>query len=163
MAIGCFRHSRHAMAVAVGLVALVHLNVPAAAQETEPVFPKLTPRLQELIQQEMVSILDAGHQILDALVMGDSAAVADQARAIERSFIMEQSMTEQDRQDLMAALPPAFVNLDRRFHQTAAKLAEAAENNDRIQAHAVFNEMIETCMSCHARFATDRFPGFERR
>ncbi len=163
MAIGCFRHSRDAIAAAVGVVAFVLLTWPASAQETEPVWPKLTPRLQELIQQEMVSILDAGHHILEALVMGNNAAVADQARAIERSFIMEQSMTEQDRQDLMAVLSPAFVDLDRSFHQAAAKLAAAAESDDRVQAHAVFNRMIGTCISCHAKFATDRFPSFERR
>jgi len=108
----------------------------------------------------MLSILEASHQILDALVMGDNATAADQARAIERSFIMEQSMTEQDRQDLMAVLPAAFVDLDRLFHETAADLAAAAESNDRSRAHAAFDKMIETCGACHETFATDRFPDF---
>lgn len=123
-------------------------------------WPKLTPKLQGLLQQEMTSILGASHEILDALVMGDSATVAGRARAIEASFIMEQSMTAQDREDLMAVLPEAFVELDRRFHRTAADLAIAAESSDLAKAHESFDKMIETCRACHAKYATDRFPGF---
>lgn len=142
------------------LVVSVLLSLPAFAVESEPIWPKLTPKLQGLLQQEMVSILDASHHILDALIMGDNAAVADQARAIERSFIMEQSMTDEDRQDLVSVLPVEFVDLDRLFHETAANLAAAAESNDRTRAHAAFDKMIDTCSSCHGKFATDRFPSF---
>lgn len=151
---------RRAILGGIGLVAVLLLALPAPAQGPEPIWPKLTPKLQGLLQREMVSILDASHHILEALVMGDTATVADQARAIERSFIMEQSMTEEDRQDLMAVLPAGFVDLDRRFHRTAAELAAAAESDDLDRAHAAFATMIETCGACHGRFATDRFPSF---
>ncbi|HSR72040.1 MAG TPA: cytochrome c [Kiloniellales bacterium] len=144
----------------IGLIAALLAAVPASAQQTEPIWPKLTPKLQGLLQREMVSILDASHHILDALVMGDAVTVASEARAIERSFIMEQSMTEQDRKNLMTVLPTAFVELDGQFHQTAANLAAAAESKDLSRAHAEFSKMIQTCRTCHARFATDRFPSF---
>jgi hypothetical protein len=108
----------------------------------------------------MVAILDASHRILDALIMGDNATVVERARAIERSFIMEQSMTKEDRQDLVSVLPAEFIDLDRLFHETAANLAAAAESGDLSQAHAFFDKMIETCSSCHGKFAVDRFPGF---
>ena len=153
----------HGLPVILGsvwLVVSVLVTLPAFAAEPEPIWPKLTPKLQGLLQREMVSILDASHHILDALIMGDNATVADQARAIERSFIMEQSMTDEDRQDLVSVLPAEFVDLDRLFHETAANLAAAAESNDLTRAHASFDKMIETCSSCHGKFATDRFPGF---
>lgn len=155
-----FALGRHPQPRLLILLMIALLASPAFAQEAEPIWPKLTPKLQELLQREMVSILDASHHILDGLITGDSAAVADRAHAIERSFIMEQSMTDADRRDLKAVLPAEFVALDRRFHQTAADLAEAAERDDLAQAHAVFAEMVETCRSCHGQFATDRFPGF---
>jgi len=163
MAIRSATCSRRALAATIGFVVMVLSALPAPAQENEPIWPRLTPKLQGLLQREMVAILDASHHIVDALVMGDSATVSDQARAIERSFIMEQSMTDQDRKDLMAVLPPAFIDLDRLFHQTAAKLAAAAESNDQVQVHASFSKMIETCSACHEKFATDRFPGFARK
>lgn len=137
-------HSRHALTVVVGFVVMVFSTLPAPAQENGPISPKLTPKLQGLLQQAMLSILDASHQIMDPLVMGDSATVAGQARAIDHSFIMEQAMTDQDRKDLVAALPTAFIDLDRLFHQTASNLATAAESNDRAQVHAYFKKMIET-------------------
>lgn len=160
MAIRNAAWGRRGLAAAVACVVVAHSAPPAPARADEPIWPQLTPKLKGLLQREMVSILDASHHILDALVMGDEAAVADQARAIERSFIMEQAMTDEDREDLMAVLPPAFVELDRRFHRTAADLAAAAERGERARAHAAFSEMIETCGACHQRFATDRFPGF---
>ena len=153
-------YHRRVLAAAFGFAVIVLSALPALAQQNEPIGPKLTPKLQGLLQQEMVSILDASHHIVDALVMGDNARVADQARAIEGSFIMEQSMTDQDRKDLMAVLPPAFIELDRLFHQTAANLATEAARNNRAQVHTSFNKMIETCGACHEKFATDRFPEF---
>jgi len=160
MAIRRILRGRHVMSWSACLAAIVFMTFPVSAQETESIWPKLTPKLQGLLQQEMLSILDASHEILDALVMGDSPTVADRGRAIEASFIMEQSMTAEDRQDLMAVLPAEFVDLDRRFHQTAADLAAASESDDLTGAHASFDKMIATCSTCHMKFATDRFPGF---
>lgn len=157
------RHLPHGLPVTLGSVWLavsVLVTLPAFAVEPEPIWPKLTPKLQGLLQREMVSILDASQRILDALIMGDYATVADQARAIEGSFIMEQSMTDEDRQDLVSVLPADFVDLDRLFHETAANLAVAAESKKQSRAHAFFDRMIEICSSCHAKFATDRFPSF---
>ena len=143
MQIHRFSRDRPAISAILGLLAVMSVAFPAPAQNVEPIGPKLTPKLQDLLQREMISILDASHRILDGLIMGDYAAVAEQARAIERSFIMEQSMTEEDRRDLMAVLPAEFVDLDRSFHETAANVAEAAQNNDPARAHAAFDQIID--------------------
>ena len=85
------------------------LLAAAGAQAEEPVGPRLTPKLSDLLRQEMASVLLASQDILTGLVTGDHATVAERARQIHDSFILEQSLTEQDRQDLMAAVPPEFV------------------------------------------------------
>lgn len=71
----------------------------------------------------------------------------------------QQSLTDQDKSDLMNAVPPAFVALDRQFHAAAGKLAHAAEAEDSQLQGFYFSEMLEGCVTCHAEFASDRFPG----
>jgi cytochrome c556 len=130
----------------------------AGAQEADPVSPKLTPKLRELLRKEMLSVEEASQQILSALIAGDDARVADLAQNIHDSFILKQAMTPQDKQDLIAAVPEDFVMRDRGFHQLSAGLAQVAREGDRDAQRAEFGRMIEACTSCHARYATDRFP-----
>lgn len=130
------------------------------AQPAGPVSPRLTPKLQNLLRQEMLAIDLASQQILAALVRGDDARVATLARQIHDSFIMSQSMTEADEAALLAAVPEDFVQRDAGFHELAAALAEAASAGDKAAQRVQFNRMIEACSACHARYATDRFPQF---
>ncbi len=103
-------------------------------------------------------MLGATHDILGALVIGDHATVAERAQQIHDSFILQQSLSEQDRQDLMAAVPPEFVERDRALHETSAELAEAARAGEVERAVTTFTRLTEACVACHGRFATDRFP-----
>ena len=138
-----------------GLWLLTTISVGLAE---EPVGPQLTPKLRDLLRQEMASVLAAGQDILAGIVAGDHATVAERAQQIHDSFILQQSLTEQDRKDLMAALPSEFVALDRSFHETSADLAAAARAEVVEQEMTGFNQMVEACVACHRRFATDRFP-----
>ncbi len=147
----------------LGAFAAVLVGTAVYGQEAEPVGPRLTPKLQELLRQEMQAVHGASHQILSALVAGDSVAVADRAQQIHDSFILQQSLTEQDRQDLMAAVPPEFVQLDHAFHELAAELADAARAEDHARQSRPFGELVDSCLACHARFATDAFPEFAKR
>ncbi len=145
------------------IVVLAWLHAPlsaGAADPPQPVAPKLTPKLKQLFAQEMQAILRASGEILTALTAGDGATVARKGEAIRASFILERNLTPQDRKDLMAAVPAAFLDLDAAFHETAAKLAQAAHQNDRELQNFYFGRMIETCQACHRRFATDKFPAF---
>jgi len=146
----------------VAITACVALGGFALAQDAKPVWPKLTPKLQELLRKEMLSINDASQEILAALVAGNDQRVAELAQKIHDSFILRQSMTDQDKADLMAAVPEGFVKMDRSFHEISAELARAARAGDRARQHDHFNRMIEACSSCHARYATDRLPGFSQ-
>jgi hypothetical protein len=143
----------------IGSAPAALLLLVAGAALAEPVGPNLTPKLQDLLRQEMASVLVASQDILGALATGDHAAVAERAQQIHDSFILRQSLTEQDKQDLMAAVPPEFVELDRSFHETAAALAVAARAKDVRQELITFARMTEACVACHGRFASDRFPG----
>ncbi len=129
-----------------------------AVHAAEPVAPNLTPKLQKLFAEEMTAILQASQRIVAGLVTGDHATVAENARAIHDSFILDKNLTQQDREDLETAVPAAFLELDNAFHQTAAKLAEAAGRKDPDLQQYFFGRMLETCRTCHAKYATDKFP-----
>lgn len=132
---------------------------PAAEPSGTAVGSELPPRVRALLLEEMNSILDATGKILGALVRGQDSAVAEQARAIHDSFILKQEMTEADRKALKAAVPAAFVERDRAFHELTARLAEAARKGNGTLQEELFGEMVGACRECHAEHAQDRFPG----
>lgn len=142
-----------------GAALLAGLLMNASAAAAEPVTPALTDKLDRLLRDEMQSIQTAMGRIHTAMVMGHHDAVAEDAQGIHNSFILRQSLTEQDRQDLMAAVPDAFVQLDRRFHVQAAALAKAGREHDSSAQLRAYNRMTEACLACHARYVSDRFPG----
>lgn len=142
------------------IAAFVAFTGFALAQSTEPVSPKLTPKLQDLLRKEMLSVNEASQEILAAMVTGDDERVATLAQQIHDSFILRQSMTPEDKADLMAAVPEDFVKMDRGFHEISAELAHAARTKDRPRQQEHFGRMINACVACHSTYATDRFPSF---
>jgi hypothetical protein len=101
------------------LVVAAALTATAAGPRAEPVGPALTPKLRDILREEMRQVLGASQGILAALVTGDHATIAARSQKIHDSFILEQALSEQDRRDLEAAVPPAFLELDTAFHRAA--------------------------------------------
>ncbi len=151
---------RRALSIASLILLVATWCVAGPVQADEPVGPKLPPQIRGLLLQEMQSINEASREILTALVAGDDAGVASLAQQIHDSFIMRQSMTPEDRRQLRAAVPEAFVTMDQGLHEAAHALAQAAAAGDRSLQRERFGRMLEACGGCHARFATDRFPAF---
>lgn len=146
---------RHLTALLLGLA------VSAGAFATEPVTPKLTDTLSQLLREEMRSVQAAMTTIHSAIVMGQHDSVAENAQQIHDSFILKQQLTKQDRKDLMSAVPSGFIELDKEFHQLAAALAEAGRNSDTSAQHELFSQMTGNCLQCHSEYVYDRFPGVE--
>ncbi len=143
---------------ALAMALALSLALPVTAQQAQPISPDLTPKLRELLRKEMLSIEDASQQIMSHLIAGDDETVAELAQQIHDSFILQQSMTPEDKQDLMSAVPEDFVTQDRAFHALSADLAQAARDGDRSAQHQKFGAMIQACSACHELYATDRFP-----
>lgn len=135
-------------------------TLAAEAPSASAVGASLPPEVRALLIQEMNAILAASQDILDALVRGEDALVAERAQAIHDRFIMHEQMTAADREALHHAVPDAFLERDRAFHALSAQLAEAARAGDEDRQRRLFSEMIEACTGCHSRYASDRFPGF---
>ena len=133
----------------------------AVARAADPVTPELTPRLDQLLTEEMQAVQEAMHAIHTGIVTGDHATVAERAEAIHASFILKRELTEADRRDLKAAVPDDFLKRDQRFHATAAELAEAAEAKDTGQELHLYRRMTDSCIACHGEYVSDRFPGLK--
>jgi cytochrome c553 len=138
---------------------LLGLAVSTSSVATEPVTPKLTDKLSRLLQQEMRAVQGGMTTIHSAMVMGKHESVAENAQQIHDSFILQQKLTEQDRKDLMSAVPKGFIKLDKEFHKLAAALAEAGRNKDTKEQHRLFSKMTGNCIQCHGKYVSDRFPG----
>lgn len=131
-----------------------------AAAEPDPIGPKLTPRLKQMLVEEMLSVKQSVKMILDGLIVGDHAMVGTQAQQIHDSFILARSLTEQDKKDLMKAASADFLKKDGEFHMTAKKLADAAMHKDYELQRFYYARLVDSCQGCHSQHATDRFPAF---
>lgn len=135
-------------------------NVPVATANSVDAMARLPPNLQKLLTAEMIAINIASQKIVDALVRGDTATVARQAQGIHDSFILEQQLSEQDRETLENTLPHDFLSMDATLHAKAQRLADVARRGDLELANFFFGRMIESCQTCHGRFAAGKFPGY---
>lgn len=153
--------SRHPRLRATALVSLFALASLAPGLAAEPVGPELTPKLRSLLIKEMVQIEQAMQAIFSAIVRGQHATIAEKGQAIHDSFILKQSLTEEDRQDLKAAVPAEFLQMDAHLHELSASLAEAGRSEDTLQQIELFGRMADTCVACHSTYTADRFPGLE--
>ncbi|MFE8071042.1 hypothetical protein QQM79_08275 [Marinobacteraceae bacterium S3BR75-40.1] len=137
--------------------------VSSHAWAAEPVTPKLTDKLDRLLRQEMRSVQSAMGTIHTAMVTGQHEKVAENAQQVHDSFILQQSLTEQDRKDLKSAVPQGFIELDKRFHALSGQLAEAGKQEDTRKQRQLYDQMTGNCIQCHATYVSDRFPGVEYR
>lgn len=138
---------------------MLGLAVSTSSMAAEPVTPKLTDKLSRLLQQEMRAVQGGMTAIHSAMVMGQHESVAENAQQIHDSFILQQKLTEQDRKDLMSAVPKGFIKLDKEFHELSASLAEAGRNENTGEQLKLFSEMTGNCIQCHSTYVSDRFPG----
>lgn len=142
---------------------LASLALNGAAVAAEPVGPNLTEKLRGLLAKEMIEIETAMKATYSAIIQGRHDEVAQKGQAIHDSFILEQSLTKQDKQDLKAAVPEEFLQMDKHFHQLAAALTEAGKQQDTQVQAETFNRMTESCVACHSRYVTDRFEGLKEQ
>lgn len=152
-------HRSRTAVIAAGTV--LGLGLSAASLAAEPVRPDLTPKLQGLLKKEMIQIELAMHEIYSAIIQGRHAVVAEKGQAIHDSFILAQSLTDEDRQDLKAAVPPEFLQMDGYLHELSASLAEAGQSRDTARQVALYAQMTESCVACHSAYVTDRFEGLQ--
>lgn len=141
------------------LLSLAPGGVVAGGQPEQPVTAALSAETRAVLIREMQAIAEAMGRIHRAVVTGDHATVATEARNIHDSFILAQELTDAQRKEIGATLPEAFVQQDQAFHGLAGQLAQAGEREDPRLERLWFEEMTRACQACHTDYAGGRFPG----
>ncbi len=118
----------------------------------------LSPDLRDLLSREMEALQNGMMSIIPAYVSGNWAEIESTANKIKSSYILKQSLTEEQVKELHSTLPHEFIEKDQRFHYLAGMLEHAAKNKKPELINFYFSEMNESCVSCHSKFATHKFP-----
>ena len=118
----------------------------------------LSDGLRDLLSQEMYALQSGMKSIIPAYNSGDWGEIETIARKMKDSYILKQSLTESQVTELHSLLPPAFIKEDQKFHYLAGMLEHVAKNKKVELINFYFSEMNESCVNCHALFATHKFP-----
>ena len=118
----------------------------------------LSHDLRNLLSKEMQALQSGMMSIIPAYVSGNWEEIETTAEKMKSSYILKQSLTEGQMKELHSVLPDEFIKKDQRFHYLAGMLEHAAKNEKPELVNFYFSEMNESCVGCHAVFATHKFP-----
>jgi hypothetical protein len=121
----------------------------------------LSPDFRKLLSEEMKALQGGMMSIIPAYISGNWSEIETTAQKIKNSYILKQSLTESQVKELHSVLPPEFIEKDQRFHYLAGMLEHAAQSKKPELINFYFSEMNESCASCHAVFATHKFPALK--
>lgn len=121
----------------------------------------LSPDLRKLLSKEMIALQGGMMSIIPAYISGNWSEIEKTAAKIKNSFILKQSLTESQAEELQSVLPSEFIEKDQRFHYLAGMLEHAAQSQKPELINFYFSEMNEACASCHTAFATHKFPALK--
>jgi len=119
----------------------------------------LDKKNKQLLRREMQLISASMIEILEAIPSGDWDAVHQAAGKIHQAELLKQGLSAAEKKSLADKLPHGFIKLDHRFHYLAGMLSHVAEERDYDLVNFYFYKMNETCMACHKKFASKKFPG----
>ena len=123
---------------------------------------QLSPDLLALLNQEMGLIQKGMIDMLPAIASGEWDKISTIGLKIKESFILKQKLTEAQKEELHRVLPQQFIEMDRYFHKSSGMLAHAAEMKNADVVNFYFYKMHTACVSCHGKYAAERFPGLAK-
>lgn len=131
------------------------------AADTSDEVTKLSTGLKSLLSQEMIAVEISMKNIFSSMIAGNYENIEEEARGIKNSFILKKKLTQEQKHELHTTVSSEFITQDKAFHETAGKLASAAEFEDKEDVTMYFNQMTNSCVKCHSTFATHRFTNFK--
>lgn len=120
----------------------------------------LSPELRALLGKEMLALQEGMKAIIPAYSSGDFEQVAHISEKMKNSYILKQKITSEQKHELMSKMPKSFMHLDQKFHEYAGMLEHVAKEKHTELVGFYFYKLSESCVSCHANYATHKFPKF---
>lgn len=118
----------------------------------------LSSDLRELLKKEMLALEKGMMSVIPAYVSGDWSEIENIAHKMKNSYILKQSLTDAQANELHTLLPKSFIRLDQQFHYLSGMLEHAAKNEKAELVGFYFSKLGEACISCHTQYATHKFP-----
>ena len=118
----------------------------------------LSPKLRNLLSREMLQLQTGVIEIYPMYISGNWAGIIPIATKMENSYVLKQNLTKEQVHELHSKLSNEFIELDQEFHYLSGMLAHAAKMQKPELVGFYFAKMNETCLSCHTKFATHKFP-----
>lgn len=141
------------------IVLLTVLLTTVLMAKPNTVVTTISDETRDLFKAEMNFIKTGMDEILYYMASGNDAKVVEIAGQLRDSFIFTRSLKPRNVEELKK-LPKEFMLVDRELHGGAADLANAAEFNDKEAMRENYFKMVNSCVKCHATFATHRFSHF---
>jgi len=120
----------------------------------------LSPELQQLFTKEMVQLKQGMQEIMTAYISGEWETIVPIAKKMENSYVLRQNLSKAQMHELHSKLPDDFLALDDKFHYYSGMLSHVSEMKKVELIGFYYAKMSETCVSCHALYATHKFPSF---
>jgi hypothetical protein len=121
----------------------------------------LPPEFKVLLSGEMFEIQAKMGILLEGISRGKWNLVESTADYLSNNYILKQKMSENEEKVLKKTLPDDFIALDIYFHQIAGELRDAANKKDSKTVLEKHQNLIKTCMECHAHYAEYLFLDFQ--
>ena len=141
----------------------VAMLVGSHASFAESGVEALSPELRTLLSKEMQALQSGMQSILPAYISGDLTEIIHIANKMKNSYILKQSITPDQKHELMNKLPKSFLHSDQKFHEYAGMLAHVAEEKHWELVGFYYAKLTEACVGCLSEHASNRFPNFESK
>jgi hypothetical protein len=137
------------------------ISVGLFASEKSSEITQLSSGLKNLLSQEMIAVDKSMKNIFHHMISANFEELSKEAIGIQNSFILKKKLTKEQKIELHSNVSNEFITLDKQFHVTAGKLANAAEFEDIKEINKYFTQMTNSCIQCHSTFATYKFSNFK--
>jgi len=143
------------------LLSINLLTISAEEVVIDNSITKLNMKTQVSLLEEMRMIKGGMDKLLQYMISGDFEAIQKEAISIRNSFVFVKSLSKEQKQEIGKILPRSFMILDNELHEAANEMANFAEFEDTENVKLYYDKMTNSCIKCHAKFATRRFPNWK--
>jgi hypothetical protein len=121
---------------------------------------QLPKKLHRALTGEMNALQNAMSNLSIAIPAGRLQEVAETTGKMIEGYIMNKVLSKKQLKELNKSLPSGYHAMDRAFYKAIEDLKQAAQGNNRKEVNLYYYKSIEKCVTCHARYAKQRFPDF---
>ena len=118
----------------------------------------LPKKIHRVLSAEMNRIQNGMTNLAVAIPAGHWKDIIENSKKMKEGYIMKKKLSKEQMETFNNSLPPGYLELDREFQEAAGRLISASGERDGKKVSLHFYKLTESCIKCHAKYATKRFP-----